>query len=110
MSDAVEATTEVTETATEDTPDQTTMIGAETTEATTEATETTEEAKEEAKADVVPESYADFTLPENVTIQPEALEAFKGIAKDFKLTQEKAQELLDRYQSEIMPKNMQAIT
>jgi len=41
-----------------------------------------------------PESYADFTLPEGVTVDAERTEAFKGLAKELNLTQEQAQQLV----------------
>jgi hypothetical protein len=41
-----------------------------------------------------PESYADFTLPEGVTLPDETLAAFRDFAKEKNLTQDSAQELL----------------
>lgn len=45
-------------------------------------------------AKVVPEKY-EFTAPEGVTLDPEALGEFEGIAKEFKLSQEEAQKVAD---------------
>lgn len=42
-----------------------------------------------------PEEYADFTVAEGVEINPEVLADFKGLAKEFGLTQEAAQKLID---------------
>lgn len=41
-----------------------------------------------------PESYADFTLPEGVTVNPEQMNSFKATAKELGLTQEAAQRLV----------------
>jgi len=41
-----------------------------------------------------PEKYADFQLPENTEVKPEALDKFREVAKKLDLPQEKAQELL----------------
>lgn len=43
----------------------------------------------------VPEEYADFTVAEGIEINPEVLNDFKGLAKEFGLTQEAAQKLID---------------
>lgn len=53
------------------------------------------EDKEEEAADGPPEEYADFAAPEGITLDPEALETFKPIAKELGLTQEQAQKLVD---------------
>lgn len=42
-----------------------------------------------------PEEYADFAAPEGVTLDAEAIDAFKPIAKELNLTQEQAQKLVD---------------
>lgn len=43
-----------------------------------------------------PEQYADFTMPEGVQLDEATLTEFKAVAKDFGLSQEKAQQFLDR--------------
>lgn len=42
-----------------------------------------------------PEAYADFTVPDGVTLDAAALDAFKGLAKDLGLSQERAQKVAD---------------
>ncbi len=44
-----------------------------------------------------PEAYTDFTLPEGMTNDGETTGVFKEMAKDFNLSQEKAQKLVDFY-------------
>jgi len=46
-------------------------------------------------AEGAPEAYVDFTLPEGVTLNPEALGKFTEAAKGLGLSQEGAQQLLD---------------
>lgn len=46
-------------------------------------------------APAVPEAYADFTVPEGVPVNPEAMTGFKALAKELNLTQENAQKLVD---------------
>lgn len=43
----------------------------------------------------VPEAYADFVMPEGVTLDKAQVEAFAPIAKELGLTQEQAQKLVD---------------
>jgi hypothetical protein len=45
-------------------------------------------------ADGVPEKY-EFTAPEGTTLQPEAIAAYSGIAKELGLSQAKAQQLIN---------------
>ena len=45
--------------------------------------------------DGAPEAYADFTLPEGMETDKEALEAFLPVAKELELTQDQAQKLVD---------------
>lgn len=59
------------------------------------APETPEAAPEAAPEDAVPESYADFTAPEGVTLDPEVSADFKTLAKELKLPQAKAQQVAD---------------
>ena len=56
-----------------------------------------EEPVAEAAAPVVPETYADFKLPEGATIDPELLAEASPIFKELGLTQENAQKLVDFY-------------
>lgn len=53
------------------------------------------EAEEAKKAEGAPEAYADFTVPEGVTLNADALESFKAIAKEDNLSQGKAQRYID---------------
>lgn len=50
---------------------------------------------EQAQAQGVPEEYAEFTAPEGMTFNTEALTEFKGLAKELNLPQESAQKLAD---------------
>lgn len=45
--------------------------------------------------DVVPETYADFTAPEGITLDTELADEFKVLAKELKLPQGKAQKVAD---------------
>lgn len=47
-------------------------------------------------APVVPEKYADFKLPEGVTLEPAQLTELQTVAKDLGLSQEAAQKFVDR--------------
>lgn len=51
--------------------------------------------EEEAKANKVPEEYADFTMPDGVTIDAEVGGEFKTLAKELGLNQAKAQQVMD---------------
>lgn len=71
-----------------------------------EATKTTEakageqkkeEAKKEPEAKGAPEQYADFTLPEGVTLDAALSDSFKATSKELGLPQDKAQKLVDLY-------------
>jgi hypothetical protein len=42
-----------------------------------------------------PETYADFTLPDGVTVDPKANDDFKALAKELGLSQDAAQKLVD---------------
>jgi hypothetical protein len=104
-----EATTEATTaaaTATETAATAATPQAATTTEtkeaaATTEGTEAKTEAKTDVDPDAVPETYADFTMPEGVELDSAALEGFIPVAKDLGLSQAKAQKLVDYYADQI---------
>ena len=63
-------------------------------EAKPEEKENKPEQKEEAKQ-AAPEKYADFSLPEGLTIDAERTEEFATVAKELNLTQEQAQKLVD---------------
>lgn len=53
------------------------------------------EAAEKAKADAVPEAYADYTVPEGLTLDPAMLADANAVFKELGLSQEKAQKLID---------------
>lgn len=55
-----------------------------------------------------PDEYADFVAPEGVDLDPEAMEAFRPVAKELNLTQEQAQRLVD-LQSETAQRWAQAV-
>lgn len=72
------------------------------TESTRRAALTEEQRTEEdrVKAEAVaanapPEAYADFTVADGVVLDPTMIDAFKPLAKEFGLNQEKAQKLVD---------------
>lgn len=60
----------------------------------------TEEGESEEKAEEAPEgapeTYEDFKAPEGYTLDSNIAEEFKGVAKDLNLSQDKAQEVVDR--------------
>lgn len=76
--------------------DQTQPLTSQTTPEPKPSTETKVEPKIEAKAEpgVAPEKYADFTVPEGMTLNKEALEAALPVFKELNLTQEQAQKLV----------------
>ena len=49
---------------------------------------------DDGDGDKAPEDYADFDIPEGVTVADADVDAFKGLAKDAGLNQEQAQKLL----------------
>ena len=55
------------------------------------------EPKKEEGQNGVPESYADFKLPEGLTLDAALNTEFKGVAKALGLSQEKAQQVVDLY-------------
>ena len=52
---------------------------------------------DEGEKDSAPAEYDDFTMPEGIEVDEKALSAFKPIAKDMNLSQEKAQKFVDIY-------------
>lgn len=56
---------------------------------------TAREAAEKARADAVPEAYADYTVPEGLTLDPAMLADANAVFKELGLSQEKAQKLID---------------
>lgn len=50
---------------------------------------------EKTEAKGPPEKYADYKLPEGVSLQPEVLEKANGLFKELGLTQDQAQKLID---------------
>lgn len=55
-----------------------------------------------------PESYAEFTLPEGISLDRAALEGFTPLAKDLNLSQEQAQKVVDLYAQKMLPQIQQA--
>jgi hypothetical protein len=53
------------------------------------------EGKEDKPEPKAPAEYTDFTIPEGVAVDPEAMTEFKGISKELDLTQDQAQKLMD---------------
>lgn len=70
---------------------ETTPVAATTSE-TTPVETTTTPAEKPAVVEGAPEAYADFTLPEGVTLDTELV---KGLAKELNLPQDKAQKVAD---------------
>lgn len=60
-----------------------------------EATPPADASKPEDKPQGAPEEYAEFTAPEGVTFNPEALTDLKALAKEHNLSQEAAQKFAD---------------
>lgn len=56
---------------------------------------TAREAADKAKADAVPEAYADYTVPDGLTLDPTMLADANAVFKELGLSQEKAQKLID---------------
>lgn len=50
---------------------------------------------DKGKNDGAPESYTDFTLPENMEVNEAVMDEFKGMAKEAKLPQETAQKFVE---------------
>jgi hypothetical protein len=50
---------------------------------------------EQAAADLPPEKYADFKVPDGVVLDPAMVEAFGPVAKELGLNQDKAQKIID---------------
>lgn len=96
-----EETTETSEETTETTEEQTT----ETDESTESTTETGEQETKEGKVEGAPEKYEDFTLPEGMAMDAEALEAYAPVLKDLNLTQDQAQKLVDLQAAQIQKSN-----
>lgn len=55
----------------------------------------TDQDKDKDKPEGAPESYADFTLPENMEINAAVMDEFKGMAKEANLPQEQAQKFVE---------------
>lgn len=55
----------------------------------------TDQDKDKVKPEGAPESYADFTLPENMEINAAVMDEFKGMAKEANLPQEQAQKFVE---------------
>lgn len=54
-----------------------------------------DKAKADADKDKAPENYSTFNMPEGIEVKAESLDAFKSLAKELDLSQEKAQKLID---------------
>lgn len=61
------------------------------------AEEPKKEEKVDGPANGAPEKYADFKLPEGLTLNAAMNDEFKGASKELGLSQEKAQKLVDLY-------------
>jgi len=72
-------------------------------EAAPEAREAEAAADEDREAAGAPEQYGEFAIPEGDEVVAQALEAFKPIAKELDLPQDKAQLLFDRLLTQVHP-------
>jgi len=57
--------------------------------------QTDDQDTDKGKNDGAPESYTDFTLPENMEVNSAVMDEFKGMAKEAKLPQETAQKFVE---------------
>jgi hypothetical protein len=55
----------------------------------------------QAASDGAPETYTEFSIPDGVELDREALDGFTPLAKDLNLTQTQAQKLVDLYAHQI---------
>ena len=60
-----------------------------------EETKESEDAKADKDQEGAPDEYTDFTMPEGMDIDKDALAEFAPVAKDLNLTQDQAQKLVD---------------
>lgn len=60
-----------------------------------EAAKVKDSEADKTKTEEKPIEYTDFKLPENFVADPDAIAEFKTVAKEYKLTQEQAQKLID---------------
>lgn len=60
-----------------------------------------DKAAEEKAAEGAPETYTDFTVPEGVEVDAEAMTKFQGLSKELDLSQVQAQKLVD-FQADFM--------
>ncbi len=56
-----------------------------------------EQTEEKAAPEGAPEAYTDFSIPEGIELDGDAVEGFTPIARDLNLTQAQAQQLVDFY-------------
>lgn len=78
-------------------------------EASKEGEEKPEEKKEGEEPKGAPESYEDFTAPEGMEFDSGVIEAFKGVAKDLNLSQETAQDFLNKMAPVIAERQVERI-
>jgi hypothetical protein len=79
-----------------------------TTEGTTASGDTTNADGQDGKTAGAPEAYAEFTLPEGISLDKAALEGFTPLAKELGLSQENAQKVVDLYATKLLPQIQQA--
>lgn len=78
-------------------------------EAPKEGEEKPEEKKKGEEPKGAPETYEDFTAPEGMEFDSGVIEAFKGVAKEFDLSQEKAQDFLNKMAPVIADRQVERI-
>ena len=78
-------------------------------EASKEVEEKPDEKKEGEEPKGAPESYEDFTAPEGMEFDSGVIEAFKGVAKDLNLSQETAQDFLNKMAPVIAERQVERI-
>ena len=82
------------------------------TETTTESVTTEAEQQGEqatTELDGAPESYEDFAVPDGKQFDPEVISAYKEVAKELNLSQDKAQQFLDKMAPVIDARNQQRV-
>lgn len=67
----------------------------------TEESDQSEDKKEQQAPQGAPENYSEFSIPDGMTLDQDALNSFTPIARELNLTQDQAQKLVDMYTDRI---------
>jgi len=68
------------------------------------------EATAPVKADSAPEAYADFAMPEGISMDPSAMASFSAVAKELNLSQEAAQTMIDKMAPAMASRQQELLT